>query len=130
LAKEPEGRNDRTSSPYVTSERSGGRSVARAFATVETEFFKCSRSCRSRQLGGVERLERIDCLDRLRPHIPFEEPQHNLIGQEVDDRKAVLLDGLDLLLQVEVRRWQRASAASCQPTNEQLGELNLVQLWI
>src|SRR5438552_16741489 len=51
-------------------------------------------SCRSRwhwQLGGVERLEHVDGFDRLGVAVPFENPEHDLVGREVHKRKAVLL---------------------------------------
>src|SRR5437016_5200400 len=49
-------------------------------------------SCWPWQLGGMERLERVDRFDALRVAVPFEHPQHHLVGREIDQRKAVLLD--------------------------------------
>src|SRR5882757_5578627 len=74
-------------------------------------------SCRPWQLGGVERLERVDHFDRLRVAVPFEHPKHHLVGREVDQRKAVLLDRLDLLAEIEHggRQCGRAAKADRGP---------------
>src|SRR5436309_1763832 len=58
------------------------------------------RSCWPWQLGGVERLERVDCFDWLGFAVPFEHPRHHLVRRKVHKRKAVLLDRLDLLAEI------------------------------
>src|SRR5215470_9668587 len=76
-------------------------------------------SCRSWQFGGVERLERVDCFDRLRVAVPFEHPEYHLVGHEIDQRKAVLLDWLDLLAEIEHGRGEcgRATNADRRPAD-------------
>src|SRR5215510_6080519 len=68
-------------------------------------------SCRPWQLGGVERLERVDRFDWLRVAVPFEDAQYHLVGREVHQRKAVLFDGLDGLAEIEHGGGQRGRAA-------------------
>src|SRR4029077_8542402 len=69
-------------------------------------------SCWPRQFGGMERLERVDRFDRLRVAVPFERPKHHLVGREVHKRKAVLLDRLDLLAEIEHGGRQRGRATN------------------
>jgi hypothetical protein len=52
----------------------------------------------------MKRLQPIDRLDRLSLYVPREEPQHDLVFREVGEDKAMLLDRLDLLLEIENRR--------------------------
>src|SRR6267143_1206960 len=68
-------------------------------------------SPRPRQLRLVKRMQRIHLVDSLDLVIPFEEPQHHLVGREIDQRESVLLDRLDLLRHVEMGRRHRAGAA-------------------
>src|SRR6516225_589235 len=52
----------------------------------------------------------VSMVSKLRPHIPFELPQHNFVRGEIYNREAMLLDRLYLLVHVEMRRWERAGA--------------------
>jgi hypothetical protein len=61
----------------------------------------------------VEGLQCIDRFRRLSLEIPFEEPQDNLIRQEVDDRETVLLNGFYFLAQIEIGRGRGADAPEC-----------------
>src|SRR5438105_4592239 len=65
-----------------------------AFATTRVIPWTWSR--------GMERLKSIDGLRGLRFHVPFELPQHHLVWREIDKRKSVLFDRLDLFLHVEM----------------------------
>src|SRR5712691_12389004 len=69
------------------------------------------QSSRSSQLRRVERLQRIDGVQRLRLHVPGEEPQHDLVGREVGKDEAMLLDRLDLLMEIQNRRGRSRRAA-------------------
>src|SRR5262245_1428380 len=70
-----------------------------------------TRSTRAHEFGGVKRLERVDCLDRLHAALPLEEPQHDLVGQEINNGEAVLLDRLELLFEIEMGGGEGAGAA-------------------
>src|SRR5215813_11337315 len=67
--------------------------------------------CWPDQLRRVERLERVDGLDRLRLHVPFELAEQHSVRREVNDREAVLLDRLYLLVHIEMCRRERSSPA-------------------
>src|SRR5882757_8014501 len=82
-----------------------------AILSIMVQSIVSHRSRRPWQLGGVERLERVDRFDRLGVAVPFEHPKHHLVGREVDQRKAVLLDRLDLLAEIEHGGGQRGRAA-------------------
>jgi hypothetical protein len=60
----------------------------------------------------MKRLQPIDRLDRLSLYVPCEEPQHDLVFREVGEDKAMLLDRLDLLLEIENRRGRGRCAAN------------------
>src|SRR5215475_4816889 len=71
--------------------------AAKAQAASEVLALRCpSQYCR------VERLEVVDRLDALRPHIPLEHPQHDLVGGKIRDREAVLLDRLHIFVHIEM----------------------------
>jgi hypothetical protein len=52
------------------------------------------------QLGGMERLQRIDGIDRLGLDVPFEHPEHDLVRRKVGEREAMLLDRFHLLVKI------------------------------
>src|SRR5262245_38154972 len=63
-----------------------------------------------RQHRRMERIEAVDRLDALRLNVPLEHPQHDLVGREICNGEAVLLDRLYLFVHVEMGGRQRAGA--------------------
>src|SRR5258707_6889615 len=73
---------------------------------------KRALSYRPPQLRAMERLQIVNRIRRVVIHIPFEEPQRDSIRQKIGNGEAVLLDRLDLLFHVKIRRRSRTHAAS------------------